>query len=80
MRQSEQRGTTRVRRPPARFDEECNLINDLTADIKEPRNINEAWNGDFNAHRKETTDPEFDSLINNNTWELVPLVVDGFSR
>ena len=63
----------RRRRPPARYDEELYNVEDLTADISEPRNIKQAWSGDHCIQWKEATDPEYDSLISNDTWELVPL-------
>ncbi len=39
MRVVEEIGTNRLRKPPTRFDEECYVANDLTADINEPVTI-----------------------------------------
>lgn len=63
----------RIRRPPNRFDEECYLVNDITADINEPINLKEAFSGEYSTEWKKATDSEFNSLIENDTWELVPL-------
>ena len=73
IREVEDLGPQRQRRRPARFDEECYAADDLTADINEPRNIREAWNGEHSVHWKEATNSEYDSLISNHTWDLVPL-------
>ncbi|CAB4022679.1 Hypothetical predicted protein [Paramuricea clavata] len=42
-------GERRMRRPPNRFDEECYLANDITADINEPINMDEAFSGEHSA-------------------------------
>ena len=73
MRNVENLNPQRRRRPPARYDEELYNVEDLTADISEPRNIKQAWSGDHCIQWKEATDSEYDSLISNDTWELVPL-------
>ncbi|CAB4038208.1 Retrovirus-related Pol poly from transposon TNT 1-94 [Paramuricea clavata] len=44
----------------------------LTADINEPVHIQEAWTGDHSVEWKEATDSEYESLMKNDTWELVP--------
>ena len=54
-------------------DEECYLASDITADISEPINIDEAFSGEPSTEWKQATDSEFNSLIENETWELVPL-------
>jgi hypothetical protein len=59
----------RERRPPVRFDEELYAADDLTADINEPRNISEAWKNEYCVQ----WNAEYNSLIENDTWELVPL-------
>ena len=69
----------RRRRPPARLGEEVNEENSniaaeiLAHDIDEPRNIYDAWNGEYSSEWKASTDEEFASLIKNKTWDLVPL-------
>ena len=42
------------------------------ADINEPVNIEEAWSGENSANWKQATNSEYESLMKNNTWELVP--------
>ena len=72
-REVENLNAQRERRPPQRFDEELyNCTEDLTADINEPCNINEAWNGRNSAEWKKATESEYESLIDNHTWNLVP--------
>ena len=66
-------GERRIRRPPNRFDDECYVANDLTADINEPTNIEEAYSGEHSTEWKKATDSEFNSLIENDTWGLVTL-------
>ena len=73
MREVENLNPQRERRPPQRFDDELyNCTEDLTADINEPSNINEAWTGKNSAEWKKATESEYKSLIDNHTWELVP--------
>ena len=62
----------RPRKPPTSFDEECYVANDLTADINEPVTINEAFSGEHSAEWRKATKSEYDSLINNHTWDFVP--------
>ena len=66
-------GERRARRPPNKFDDECYLANDITADINEPINIDETFSGEHSKEWKQATDSEFKSLIENDTWELVPM-------
>ena len=66
-------GERRARRPPNRFDDECYLANDITADLNERINIDEAFSGEHSKEWKQATDSEFKSLIENDTWELVPM-------
>ena len=74
MREVKNLDPQRERRPPQRFDDElynCTEDMDLTADINEPSNINEAWNGKNSAELKKATESEYKSLIDNHTSELV---------
>ena len=70
----------RQRRPPQRFTQEeadyCFTADVLTADIDEPKNINEAWNDKHSIEWKQATDSEFASLQSNETWDLVPMPKD----
>lgn len=72
LRETENLGARRIRRPPKRFDDECNVADNLTADIDEPENINEAWRGEHSGEWKEATDSEYDALMSNGIWQLVP--------
>ena len=73
IRETQNLDAKRQRRPPTRFDEETYVAADnLTADIDEPVNIQEAWTGEHSIDWKRATNSEYESLINNQTWELVP--------
>ena len=72
IRNVEQFGAKRQRKPPTRFDEECYVASDLTADINDLTNIEDAFSGENSHQWKEATKSEYDSLVGNNTWELVP--------
>ena len=66
-------GEKRVRRPPARYVEECHITNNLTADnIDEPSNVHEAITGEYSSEWKNAMESEYNSLLENNTWDLVP--------
>ena len=66
-------GEKRVRRPPARYVEECHVTSNLTADnIDEPSNVHEAVTGEYSSEWKSDVESEYNSLLENNTWDLVP--------
>ena len=74
MREVENLPPKRQRNPPVRFtEEEFYAADALTANINEPNNISEAWKGEHSVYWKEATDCEYDSLLSNDTWDLVPL-------
>ena len=73
MREVNNLNPRRERRPHVRYDEEVYVADDLTADINEPRNISEAWSCEYSEQWKDATNSEYSSLIENGTWELVPL-------
>ena len=74
MREVENLRPQRQRKPPVRFvEEEFYAAETLTADINEPSNIFEAWRGNHSTYWKEATNSEYDSLLSNHTWDLVPL-------
>ena len=54
-----------------RLDEELSY-----PDINEPRNINEVRKTEYSLQWKDAMDSEYDSLINSNTGESVPLPKD----
>eukprot|EP00795_Rhopilema_esculentum_P017528 gene17528-biopygen6440 len=70
-----QRSTKGV--PPPRFglDEYADVTEArhvvFSAIIEEPATIQEAFNSEYSAQWKEATDSEYQSLIENQTWELV---------
>ena len=69
MREVEQLG--RERRRPARFDEECHVASNLTANINEPVSIDEAFSGEHSVDWKKAAKSECYSLMEKNTWDLV---------
>lgn len=74
MREVNNLPAQRQRRPPVRFiEEEFYAAETLTADINEPSDIFEAWRGDYSTNWKDATNSEYDSLLSNHTWDLVPL-------
>ena len=72
-----QRSTKGV--PPARFglDDSIGVSAEthvaFHAAIKEPESIQEAFNGEYFKEWKEAVDTEYQSLLENETWELVDL-------
>ena len=72
LREVENLNQPRQRRIPQRYEEMYVCVDDLTADINEPKNISEAWSSECNTQWKEATDSEFNSLMESKTWELVP--------
>jgi hypothetical protein len=67
MNEVKQVGEKRVRKPPTRFDEECHVTSNLTADINEPSNVHEAVNGEYSNEWKNAMQSEYNSLFENNT-------------
>ena len=53
--------------------EHCKLAESLVSEINEPSSIKEAWHNKYGKQWMIATDSEFESLIEANTWELVPL-------
>ena len=71
MREVEEIGTKIHRKAPIRF-EECYIASNLTADINEPSSRNEAIIGEHCEEWSKAMKLEYDSLVSNHTWELVP--------
>ena len=74
------RQSEHVRHPPVRYgvDEykatvSAQHIACTAHEISEPLSMDEALNSDFRAEWKKAADYEYHSLLENNTWELVPL-------
>ena len=66
-------GPRRQRRIPKRFsDDTCPAINSLTSEIDEPNRIEDALNSEHSKHWKDAMISEYTSLMENDTWELVP--------
>ena len=73
-------GEKRTRKPPSRLLEECNIVEDelclsmesLLADIDEPRSFKKALQSPYASEWKSAMDKEYDSLMKNETWDLVP--------
>ncbi|GJP51926.1 hypothetical protein CLOM_g11054 [Closterium sp. NIES-68] len=62
--------------PPARADESDNEESAFcffTTLPSDPATLHEAWTGPLKAKWKPSTDEEFNSLIENETWDLVNL-------
>lgn len=72
-------GPTRQRRAPERFhQEECFISESLTAEIEEPHSMKEALDSENSGKWKEAlVSYYYNSLINNETWELVPPPLDA---
>ena len=63
----------RQRKAPRKFSpDECSFIESLTAGNEEPLSISEALNGKDANKLKQTLEEEYNSLIKNETWELLP--------
>ena len=66
-------GSVRQRRIPSRFGEDvCAVVDSLTSDVNEPKGIEEALNSKHSNEWKEAMISEYTSLMENETWELVP--------
>ena len=72
MMEAECLGPKRQHKPLVRFHKECYTADVLTADTDKPINIWEAWTGKHSVHCKEATNSEYNSLMSNYTWDLVP--------
>ena len=79
MNQVSKIGDSRIRKQTERFesadvavDAESCFIASLTSDLEEPGTFKQALSGDDSYKWKEAMNDEFESLIKNKTWELVP--------
>lgn len=73
MEQVRQLGPVRQRRAPNKYaDEDCLLTDSLTSDIDEPKSVEDALNGKHSTQWREAMNSEYSSLLENETWELVP--------
>ncbi|CAB4021584.1 Retrovirus-related Pol poly from transposon TNT 1-94, partial [Paramuricea clavata] len=73
MQQVENLGPTRQRKAPERFrPDECYVAESLTAENEEPQSVEEALRGEHSNKWKQALEAEYSSLMNNETWELVP--------
>ena len=70
----------RNRKPPARLVEECNIVDDnfcfavesLMSDVDEPRTLKQALQSPNVVEWQSAMNKEYDSLLKNATWDLVP--------
>ena len=66
-------GPMRRRRIPKRFsDDACPAVDSLTSEIDEPSGIEDALKSEHSKHWKDAMISEYTSLMENETWELVP--------
>ena len=73
MKQVQNLSTKRQRKAPKKFSpDECNVTESLTTENGEPQSIHKALNGKDSEKWKHVLEEEYDSLIKNETWELVP--------
>ena len=79
MNQVSKIGDHRIRKQTDRFesadvavDNDSCYMASLTADLDEPGTYKQALNGDDASKWKEAMNEEFESLLKNKTWELVP--------
>ena len=73
-------GAKRERKPTKRLTEEistyaehCLISEFLASESDETKTVSEAWNGKNSEQWKQAMDSEYDSLLKNQTWELVLL-------
>ena len=68
-------GNRRERKPPNRLiadDADTCCLASLTSDLEEPKNFKQAVDSEHSEHWGLAMKDEYDSLLTNNTWELVP--------
>ena len=66
-------GPVRQRRVPSRFrDVASPAMESLTSEIDEPRGVQDALNSEHANEWKDAMISEYSSLMENETWELVP--------
>ena len=73
MKQVQNLNAKRQRKAPKKFSpDECNITESLTAENEEPQSISEALNGKNATKWKQALEEEYNSLMSNETWDLVP--------
>ena len=79
MREVEALPSKRERKPNRRYHEDVNIVRELpidnitlTSDIDEPVSLNAALTGLHAAQWKNAMETEYQSLVQNETWSLVP--------
>ena len=73
MHQRPQRNRVAPERLGSKTGEWWNYATLAVSDTDEPKNMNDALNGDDAQKWKDAADAEYKSLIKNNTWNLVDL-------
>ena len=76
MNQVNNLGGARIRNAPKRFDDECMFTESLLDDIAEPKTFKAACRDAHASQWEHAMNQEFNSLIKNDTWELVPRPTD----
>ncbi|CAB4002480.1 Hypothetical predicted protein [Paramuricea clavata] len=66
-------GPVRQRMIPSKFrDNACPVVESLTFEVDDQKSVQRALNGKYAEEWKDTTISEYSSLLENDTWELVP--------
>ena len=70
MEEVQNLGPTRQRRKPSRFEDDNWIF--VSSEIDEPNTVQEALKGEQSSQWREAMESEYNSLLKNNTWDLVP--------
>ena len=73
MKEVRDLNTKRSRKPPQRYDpDECLITESMIKEVDERNPLKDAINSEHCDQWKETLESECDSLMQNDTWQLVP--------
>ena len=73
MRQVDNLSSKRHRNLPQRFHPDgCLIADSLTIEVDEPKSVSEALSSEHSTQWREALNSEYQSLIDNGAWELVP--------
>ena len=70
MEEAQNLGPTKQRRKPSRFEDDNCLF--VSPEIDEPKTVQEALKGEQSSQWREAMESEYNSLLRNNEWDLVP--------
>ena len=65
-------GRTRCRKPNPKYDDVCNFSETQASNVTEPKTLKSALNCEHSAEWEKAINREYNSLLSNETWELVP--------